>query len=111
MMNELIEKICAQTGQPATTVTPIVGALLAHLGDVLPPPLAHQLAIILGIHQADETTDAGTAGTQPESGGLLGGLAASLANAGGNTDARVAGASALMNVAQSLLSGFLAEKR
>ncbi len=111
MMNELIEKICAQTGQPATTVAPVVGALLAHLGDVLPAPLAHQLAIILGIHPADETTDPNAAGTQPASGGLLGGLAASFEGAGGNTDSRVAGASALINVAQSLLSGFLAEKR
>jgi hypothetical protein len=111
VMNELIDKISAQTGLPATTVTPVLGALLAHLGDVLPPPLAHQLAIILAIHPADETTDASADGAHPEAGGLLGGLAASLASPGGNTDSRVAGASALMSVAQSLLSGFLAEKR
>jgi hypothetical protein len=111
VMNELIEKICAQTGQPATTVAPIVGALLAHLGDVLPAPFAHQLAIILGIHPADGTTDANAAGPQSEMGGLLGGLAASFGNASGNTDPRFAGAGALINVAQSLLSGFLAEKR
>jgi len=111
VMNELIQKISTQTGLPPETVAPVVGALLAHLGDVLPAPLAHELAIILGVHPADGTTDVGAAPAQPAAGGLLGGLAASLASGGGATDARVAGASALMNAAQSLLSGFLAERK
>jgi hypothetical protein len=106
-MDELIAKISAQTGIPAATVTPVVGAMLAHLGDVLPAPLAHQLAIILGVHQEDGTATADPSAAQPGLGGLLGGLAGSLGGAGGST----AGATALVNVAQSLLSGFLASKR
>ena len=105
MMNELIEKIAAQTGQPVETVAPIVGALLAHLGDVLPAPLAHQLAVMLGIHQEDGNADAGA---QPTTGGLLGGLAASLE---GGTGGSFAGATSLVNVAQSLLGGYLAGRR
>jgi hypothetical protein len=101
MMDELIAKIAAQTGQPVETVTPIVGALLAHLGDVLPAPLAHQLAIMLGIHQEDGTSDANA---QPAAGGFPGGLAA---NEGGG----FAGATSLMNVAASLLSGYLGGRR
>jgi hypothetical protein len=106
MMNELIEKIAAQTGQPVETVTPIVGALLAHLGDVLPAPLAHQLAVMLGIHQDDGTTGADV---QPAAGDLLGGLAASIE--GGGAGGGFAGATSLMNVAQSLLGGYLAGRR
>jgi len=76
MMDELIAKIAAHTGQPVETVTPIVGALLAHLGDVLPAPLAHQLAVMLGIHPADGSSDADA---QPAPGGLLGSLETDLA--------------------------------
>ena len=111
MLDELIQKISAQTGQPTTTVAPVVGALLAHLGDVLPAPLAHQLAIFLGVHQDDATPADGASASQPGVGGLLGELAGSLGGGGGTPDARVAGATALVNVAQSLLSGFLAAKR
>ena len=107
MMDELIEKIAAQTGQPVETVTPIVGALLAHLGDVLPAPLAHQLAVMLGIHQEDGARDAIA---QPGSGGVLEGLAESLAG-GGSTSSSFAGASSLVNVAQSLLGSYLAGRR
>ena len=115
MFNEVIEKIAAQTGQPVTVVAPIVGALLAHLGEVLPAPFAHQLAIMLGIHQEDGTAPAPGgqtpgASAEPGLGGLLGGLAGNFAGGGGNA-ANVAGASALINVAQSLLTGFLTAKR
>jgi hypothetical protein len=110
VLDELIQKISDQTGQPTTTVAPVVGALLAHLGDVLPAPLAHQLAIFLGIHQEGAAPDAGSATSQPGMGGLLGEIAGGLGG-GGAPDARVAGATALINVAQSLLSGFLASKR
>ena len=110
IMDELIDKISAQTGQPATVVAPVLGALFAHLGDVLPAPLAHQLAIILGVHQVDGTPDATTAGAQPGMAGLLGGLE-NLASGSATADARVEGASALINAAQSLLGGFLASKR
>ena len=112
MLDELIQKISAQTGQPTTTVAPVVGALLAHLGDVLPAPLAHQLAIFLGVHPEDATPADGASSSQTGMGGLLGELAGGLGGGGGGTpDARVAGATALVNVAQSLLSGFLAAKR
>jgi hypothetical protein len=117
VLDELIQKISDQTGQPTTTVAPVVGALLAHLGDVLPAPLAHQLAIFLGIHQEGAAPDAGSpasqpgmGSSQPGMGGLLGEIAGGLGG-GGAPDARVAGATALINVAQSLLSGFLASKR
>jgi hypothetical protein len=110
VLDELIQKISDQTGQPTTTVAPVVGALLAHLGDVLPAPLAHQLAIFLGIHQEAAAPDAGAPASQPGMGGLLGEIAGGLGG-GGAPDARVAGATALINVAQSLLSGFLASKR
>ncbi len=99
MMNELIAKIAAQTGQPVETVTPIVGALLAHLGDVLPAPLAHQLAVMLGIHPDDATSDPNAQqddGASDPNAQLAGGSG---------------GASSLMNVAQSLLGGFMAGKR
>jgi hypothetical protein len=102
MMDELIAKIAAQTGQPVETVAPIVGALLAHLGDVLPAPLAHQLACMLGIHQDDGSTNADA---QPAAGGLLGNLETGLS--GGS----FAGAASLASVAQSLLGGFLSERR
>jgi hypothetical protein len=111
VLDELIQKISAQTGQPTTTVAPVVGALLAHLGDVLPAPLAHQLAIFLGVHQEEATSVDGAPPSQPGMGGLLGELAGSLGSSGGTPDARLAGATALVNVAQSLLSGFLAAKR
>ena len=111
MLDELIQKISAQTGQPTTTVAPVVGALLAHLGDVLPAPLAHQLAIFLGVHQDDATPTEAASASQPGLGGLLGELAGTLGGGGGIPDSRVAGATALVSVAQSLLSGFLAAKR
>ena len=107
MMNELIEKIAAQTGQPVETVTPVVGALLAHLGDVLPAPIAHQLAIFLGVHQDDGTADPAAA----TEGSGIGGMLAGLAGAASGPDARGAGAAALMSAAQSLLGGFLASRR
>ncbi len=111
MFNEVIEKIAAQTGLPVTTVAPVVGALLAHLGDILPAPFAHQLAIMLGIHQEDGTAQqpmpTGAQAAQPGLGGLLGGFA----GGGAGNPANVAGASALINVAESLLTGFLTAKR
>jgi hypothetical protein len=106
MLDELIQKIAMQTGQPVETVTPIVGAILAHLGDVLPAPLAHEIAIILGVHPADGAADTEA---QPGAGGLLGGLAGNFT--GGGAGGSFAGADSLMNVAQSLLGGFLAGRR
>jgi hypothetical protein len=108
MMDELIAKIAAQTGQPIETVAPIVGALLAHLGDVLPAPIAHQIAIMLGIHQDDGTQDNATADAQPAGGGLLGSVIGSLEGQGSGSG--FAGASALANMAQSLLSGYLSRR-
>jgi hypothetical protein len=108
MMDELIAKIAAQTGQPVETVTPIVGALLAHLGDVLPAPLAHQLAVMLGIHQDDASQADGTGDAQPVGGGLLGSVIGSLEGQG--SGGGFAGATALANVAQSLLSGYLTKR-
>ncbi|HTB44562.1 MAG TPA: hypothetical protein VK741_13115 [Acetobacteraceae bacterium] len=108
MLTGLIEKIASQTGQPVETVTPIVGALLAHLGDVLPAPLAHEIAIILGIHQDDNAVDTAA---QPTNRGILGSLAESLTGNGGETGGSFAGASSLMNAAQTLLGGYLAGKR
>lgn len=104
MMDEIIAKIAAQTGQPVETVAPIVGALLGHLGDVLPPPLAHQLAIMLGIHPDDGSADASA---QPAAGGLLGSLESSLQ---GGSGSGFAGATSLMNVAESLLGSYLARR-
>ncbi|HEY6433469.1 MAG TPA: hypothetical protein VIZ17_15930 [Acetobacteraceae bacterium] len=104
MMNELIAKIAAQTGQPVETVTPIVGALLAHLGDVLPAPLAHQLAVMLGIHPDDGTSAANT----QQDDGTSDPNAQPGATAGAGS---FAGATSLMNVAQSLLGGYLAQRR
>ena len=104
MMDELIAKIAVQTGQPVETVAPIVGALLAHLGDVLPAPIAHQIAIMLGIHQEDDAT----ADAQPPGGGLLGSVIGTLEGQG--SGGGFAGASALANMAQSLLSGYLSRR-
>jgi hypothetical protein len=102
MMEDIIAKIAAQTGQPVETVTPIVGALLAHLGDVLPAPIAHQLAVMLGIHSDDTTASDDATAPAPAAGGLLGAVFGKL---GGSADAggEFAGASSLTNVAQSLL--------
>jgi hypothetical protein len=114
MLNELIQKIATQTGQPVETVTPVVGALLAHLGDVLPAPIAHQVAIFLGVHDDAEAsgTGAATDGASGASGagGLLGSLAGSFGG-GGTGGSSNAGAAALVNVAESLLGGFLAGRR
>jgi hypothetical protein len=110
MLNDVIQKIADQTGQPVETVTPIVGALLAHIGDVLPAPLAHQLAIALGVHPDDGSADAATAGTQPAAGGLLGSVMTSL-EGGGAASGNFAGATSLMNVASSLLGGYLSSRR
>ena len=130
MLNELIEKIAAQTGLPAATVQPVVGAMLAHLGDILPAPIAHQVAIMLGIHPADAQAQTDASGAAPAAagaglGGLLGNLAGALAAAGGGTatvasatvgssqtgGGQFAGAGALASVAESLLAGFLANRR
>jgi hypothetical protein len=108
MMDELIGKIAAQTGQPVETVGPIVGALLAHLSDVLPAPIAHQIAIMLGIHKDDGTQDNATADAQPEGAGLLGSVIGGLAGQG--SGGGFAGASALANMAQSLLGGYLSRR-
>jgi hypothetical protein len=111
MMNDLIEKIAAQTGIPPETVAPVLGAVLAHLGDVLPAPFAHQLAIMLGVHQEEGgAPDADGSSAQPTAGGPLGGFAGSLTGGGGAGES-FAGATSLMNVAQSLLGGFLSGKR
>ena len=109
-MNDLIAKIAAQTGIPPETVTPVVGAVLAHMGEVLPAPLAHQLAVMLGIHQEADAPDADASSAQPTAGGLLGGLTGSLPG-GEATGDSFAGATSLMNVAQSLLGGFLSGRR
>ena len=125
-MNDLIETIIARTGLPAEAVRPVIGAVLAHLSDVLPAPIAHQVAIFLGVHQEESggtnagTTDAGGAGRGlggllgglmggGGAGGLLGGL---LGGAGGTgAQGGFAGAGSLMNAAESLLAGVLAGKR
>ena len=108
MMNDLIEKIAGQTGIPAETVAPVVGAVLAHMGDVLPAPLAHQLAVMLGIHQEGGAPDADGSVAQPSVGGLPGSLPSGLP---GGVGENFSGATSLMNVAQSLLGGFLAGRR
>ncbi len=124
-MNDLIETIIARTGLPAEAVRPVIGAVLAHLGDVLPAPIAHQVAIFLGVHQEESggtnagATDAGGAG--PGLGGLLGGLMGGgaggllggLLGGAGGTGAQggFAGAGSLMNAAESLLAGVLSGKR
>jgi hypothetical protein len=99
VMHELIAKIAAQTGQFIETVTPIVGALLNHLCEVFPPPMAREFAIVLEVHQDDGST-------APAPGGLLGSVASCLAAGGG-----FAGATSLLKVAQSLLGGYFAERR
>ena len=112
MMDELIAKIAAQTGQPTETVSPIVGALLAHLGDVLPAPIAHQLAIMLGIHPDDQTSGDETAAPAPVAGGgLLGVVMGQLEGSSAAPGGEFAGASALANVAQSLLGSYLGGRR
>jgi hypothetical protein len=108
MMDELIAKIAAQTGQSVETVTPIVGALLAHLGDVLPAPLAHQLAIMLGVHSDDKTASDDTAA--PATGGFLGSVMGQLEGSAGS-GGEFAGATSLANVGQSLLGSFLSGRR
>src|SRR5579872_3674815 len=103
MMDELIAKIAAQTGQPPETVAPIIGALLAHLTDILPPALAHQIAVMLGLHQ-DAASPANGAGDAQPGGGFLGSVIGSLEGQG--STGGFAGATTLANVAQSLLSGY-----
>jgi hypothetical protein len=110
MMDELIAKIAAQTGQPAETVAPIVGALLAHLGDVLPAPIAHQVAIMLGIHSDDQTSSDDTAAPAPAAGGIFGVVMGQLEGSGA-PGGEFAGATALANVAQSLLGSYLGGRR
>jgi hypothetical protein len=118
MMDELINKIAADTGLPASTVAPVLGALLAHLGDVLPAPIAHHLAVALGVHQGTDanasdanTSDANSAGGNPGAGGVLGGLAGELLGSGNGAPGAYPGATSLVNVAESLMSSFLAGRR
>lgn len=108
MLDELIAKIATQTGQPVEAVTPIVGALLAHLGDVLPAPIAHQLATILGIHSDETVASDDTAA--PAAGGLLGSVLGQLEGSAA-PGGEFAGATALANVAQSLLGSYLGDRR
>ena len=110
MLDELIAKIATQTGQPVETVTPIVGALLAHLGDVLPAPIAHQLATILGIHLDETVASDDTAAPAPAAGGLLGSVLGQLEGSAA-PGGEFAGATALANVAQSLLGSYLGDRR
>ena len=123
MMNELIERIAAQTGVPVESVAPVVGAMLSHLGDVLPAPIAHEVAILLGVHRDDgqsqdgRDTGPGPGGffggtdTGPGPGGFLGGMARDLTGGGTAAPGAFAGADSLMNIAQSLLGGFLSGRR
>ncbi len=123
MLNDLIEKISAQTGLPAATVQPVVGALLAHLSDILPPPLAHMLAVSMGIHQepgqqasvpAEQAASGGGLGGLLGGGGgndSLGGLLGGLLGGGGGAQGSFAGAGALASVAESLLGGLLSGRR
>ncbi len=94
-MTELIAKIAVQTGQPPEP------SVLAHLGDVPPPSQAHQLTVILGVHQED-----GALGE----GGLLG-APGQLRGSWTTSVSGFAGAIALASVAQSLRSSYLAEER
>lgn len=110
MMNEPIERIAVQTGVPVDSVAPVVGALLAHLGFVLPAPIAHEVAILLGVHREDGQSQDGP-DTGPAPGGFLGGLARDLTGGGTAAPGAFAGADSLMNVAQSLLGGFLSGRR
>lgn len=110
MLDELIAKIAAQTGQSAETVTPIVGAMLAHLGDVLPAPIAHQLAIMLGVHSDDASASDATAASAPAAGGLLGSVMGQLGGSAAPSG-EFAGATSLTSVAQSLLGSFLGGRR
>lgn len=136
MMNDLIEKIAAQTGMPAAQVMPVVGALLSHLSEILPPPLAHMIAVAMGIHEEPGGQPAPEQQQAPEPagglGGLLGGLLGGGAQAqgpgqqqggdplgallggllgGGAAQGNYAGAGALANVAESLLAGMLSGRR
>ena len=115
MLNELIEKISAQTGLPPATVQPVLGAGLAHLGDILPAPIAHQIAIMMGIHPDDGTVAAGTAAAPAAQGsglgGVLEGLAGSMMSGGGGAQGQFGGAGALASVAESLLGSLLAGRR
>ena len=110
MLNDLIEKIAAQTGVPAESVQPVLGAVLAHLGEILPPPIAHQLAIMLGIHAEDGPPAAGAA-PNAGGGGGLGGLLGGLLGGGGGAQGGFAGAGSLMTIAESMLGGMLSGKR
>jgi hypothetical protein len=111
MLNELIEKIAAETGLPVTTVAPVVGALLSHLGDVLPAPIAHHIAVALGVHQEGDAPDAPGAVDDQAATPSLGGFAGGLLGGGGGAEGGFPGATSLANVAASLMSGFLSGKR
>jgi hypothetical protein len=111
MLEDLIDKVAAQTGVPAETVRPVVGALLSHFSEVLPAPVAHMVAVAMGIHPrdpdqagadaasaaSDDAAPAASDYTAPAAsdytaparsgeagglGGLLGGLEENLAGAG-----------------------------
>jgi hypothetical protein len=107
MMDELIAKIAAQTGQPPETVAPIIGGTTRPPHRRSTPALVHQIVITLGVHQ-DAASPAHGAGEQPAGGGLLGIVIGSLEGRG--SGGGFAGATALANVAQSLLSGYLSRR-
>lgn len=111
MMDELIAKIAAETGLPVETVAPVVGALLAHLGDVLPAPIAHHVAVALGVHQDGDAPDTNVASGDQGTGGGLGAFAGSLMSGGDAPAGAYPGATSLVNVAESLMSSFLSGKR
>jgi hypothetical protein len=111
MMDELIAKIAEETGLPAATVAPVLGALLAHLGDVLPAPIAHHVALALGVHQDGDTPDASVASDDPGASGVPAGLTGSFPGAGDASAGGYPGATALVNVAESLMSSFLGPRR
>ena len=114
MINDLIEKIAAQTGVPAAMVQPVLGSMLSHMSDILPAPVAHMVAVAMGIHQNEDQAPQGNpvqdqGGADPGLGGLLGGLLGGgllggQAQAGGNAQAQ-AGADPLGSLLGSLLGG------
>lgn len=131
-MEELIQKIVAQTGLPEQAVMQVVGGVLSHLSDILPAPIAHQVAVMLGIHQEGDgqaqqmpqpQMPQQQASTDQGLGGLLSGLAGALTHGGGGAAPQAGGgglggllnqfggASVLASVAEQLLAGMMTGRR
>ena len=114
MINDLIEKIAAQTGVPVAMVQPVLGSMLSHLSDILPAPVAHMVAVAMGIHQNEDQAPQSSpvqdqGGADSGLGGLLGGLLGGGLlgghQAGGQAQAGGAGSDPLGSLLGSLLGG------